>query len=215
MTDEPESDEIKKEIIKQKAAWITYGHQSQRDSLDFLDNAAKYLIGLVSVVYTLYTSILTYFGLNGQISFSFLYFIPLIIIFFSFVATLFVFNPGKNQVDYYDPISIMEVTIKRAGEKRVYLSIGIIIFILGVISIPCVVGFGLLNTHQQVQLIVPEEKMSDYRMIPIEFEKNSTTTSPLTLLKTDEKSCTVQLVNGDIVQLNKSWIKVLIIKQVT
>jgi len=213
MTDESDPDEIKKEINKQKAAWITFGHQSQRDSSEFLDNTAKYFIGLVSIVYTLYTSILTYFGLNGQISFSFLYFIPLIFIFFSFVATLSVFNPGKSQVDYYDYISIMGATIKRAGEKRLYLSIGIIIFIVGVLSIPCVVGFGLLNTHQQVQLIVPEEKISDFKTIPIEFEKNSTKTMPLTLLKMDEKSYTIQLVNGDVIQLNKSWIKILIIKR--
>jgi bifunctional DNase/RNase len=107
----------------------------------------------------------------------------------------------------------MGTTIKRAGEKRFYLSIGIIIFILGVLSIPCVVGFGLLNTQPQVQLIVLDEKIPDFKMIPIEFEINSTRTIPLTLLKMDEKSYTIQLMNGDIIQLNKSWIKVLIIKR--
>jgi hypothetical protein len=70
-----------------------------------------------------------------------------------------------------------------------------------------------LNTHQHVQLIVPEEKMSDFKTIPIEFEKNSTKTMPLTLLTMDERSYMIQLVNGDVIQLNKSWIKILIIKQ--
>jgi hypothetical protein len=213
MTDEPDPDEIIKEINKQKAAWITYGHQSQRDSLDSLDNAAKYLIGLVSIVYTLYTSILTYFGINGQISFSILYFIPLAIIFISLIVTLFVFSPGKRQVDFYDYTSIMGATIKRAKEKRLYLSIGIIIFILGVISIPCVVGYGIFTTQHQVQLIVSDDKIQDLKTIPIEFEINSSRTMPLTLLKMDDKSYTIQLGNGDIIQLNKSWIKVLIIKQ--
>jgi hypothetical protein len=61
----------------------------------------------------------------------------------SLAITLLVFTPGKANVDYYDPKSVMQMTINRAKEKRTYLIWGIFLFVIGIISMPMIIALGL------------------------------------------------------------------------
>lgn len=198
---------IEEELNKQQIEWIAYAQKSQRDSLDNLDTTAKYFVGLVSVVYTFYTSILTYFGLTGQLQMSVYLFVPVVGILLSLALTLLVFSPAKTVVNYSDPTSIMNATIERAKEKRKWLNWGIFLFVISIVLIPVVTGFVFEQLHQNVQLVVSEDSVSYLKSNGVNFEENLTITLPLSIINFDNTSYTVKLNNGNIIKLDKKWVK--------
>jgi len=190
--------------------WVKYGHDLIKDSSKKQDEIAKYFIGLVSGIITIYTVILTFFGLSQITDLTIVIVMPLIFIIISLGLSLLVFKPQMKEIPLDDPVGIMGMTAERNRIKYYYLSAGIVFFVIGIFSIPFVIGIGSIYPQENIQLIVFENKQPLLETIPITFESNTLKTVPLKLVKQDDKKVVVILENGNIAELSKDWIEVII-----
>lgn len=190
--------------------WVKYGHDLIKDSSKKQDEIAKYSIGLISGIITIYTVLLTFFGLSQITDLTIVIAIPLILIIISLGSFLLVFKPQMKEITLDDPVRIMETTAERSRIKYNYLLAGIGFFIVGIFSIPFVIGIGSIYPQENVQLIVFENKQPLLETIPITFESGTLKTVPLKLVKQDDKKVVVILENGNIAELSKDWIEMII-----
>jgi hypothetical protein len=190
--------------------WGKYGHSLIKDSLKTQDETAKYIIGLISTVVALYTTLLTYFGLSGQSDISVYVIIPLLLMLSGLGVSLLVFKPETKSIDPSDPVGIMIAVSERSRTKYYFLSAGIILFVLGIISIPLVLGMGTVHPSGKVQLLVVAEKKPILENISVAFEPGTMKTMPLILEQEDQKTYTVSLNNGDKTIISKDWVQAIV-----
>ncbi|PKL69200.1 MAG: hypothetical protein CVV30_06380 [Methanomicrobiales archaeon HGW-Methanomicrobiales-1] len=195
------------DIPEEWMEWQKYGHSLIKESLKTQDETAKYVIGLVSTVVALYTSILTYFGLSGQANISIFVIIPLLCMLVSLGVALLVFKPEMEILDLNDPVRIMKTVAHRSRHKYIFLSIGIIVFVIGILTIPFVIGIGTVHNPEKVQFVVIEDKKPVFENLSVSFETKSVKTIPLVLVQEDPKTYTIQLSNGNSVKINKEWVQ--------
>jgi magnesium-transporting ATPase (P-type) len=211
-TDDATPKDINPDYPEEWREWQKFGHTLVRESLKSQDETAKYVIGLISTVVTLYTTVLTYLGLSGQASLSIYITVPLGIMIMSLAMTLFVFKPETEQIDLLDPdpVGIMNTVVHRSIHKYYFLSGGILLFIAGIIAIPIVIGIGMTPAPQEVRFIVSENSKLNIENVSMTFESNSLKTTPYTLLQQDQKTYTVLLSDGSRAVLNKDWVQAIV-----
>jgi hypothetical protein len=192
--------------------WQKYGHSLIRDSVTKQDDTAKYLIALVSTIITLYTTLLTFFGLSGQITM--LNVLPLVVILLALGCLLFVFSPEKKTLDLSDPVLISRNVAARGVTKGNFIKVGVVLLCFGIFLIPvCIILPDSLQNPEHAQLIVADEMKPVLENCSIAFVNNSTVTQPLTITHQDSQTYSILFANGDTLELNKTWVRGILINK--
>lgn len=207
---------VEDEIENQKVEWIKFAQQSQRDLAEKYNETAKVLIGLFSTIFAIYTVILTFLGLPTSVKIpNIVAIIPIIFFTASLIFLIYIIGPQKNKnsaINFYNPDEIMNLAISRNKSDHRNLTISVLFFVFGIISIPCVIGVGMINPGEKVQILIIEEKVPLLKSVSVPFEGNTSVTSEILLINSNDKVSTIKLQNGNTVALKNEWIQVISVK---
>ncbi|MGA2120936.1 MAG: hypothetical protein ABSG49_02695 [Methanoregula sp.] len=210
---------VEKEIENQKAEWIKYAQTSQRNLSDKYNETAKTLVTLFSAIFGAFTLLLSFFGLPGQVNVNMWIAMATIICFaVSIIFMVIVIGPREfltspEGLNYSNSDAIWQTVSDRNSKDHRNLSIGIVLFIIGIILIPCSIAISVINPGQNVQVLTTNDKVPYLENLSVSFLGNSSLTEEMLLIRQDTKTYSFKLPNGEVIKLNSDWVQAIVTKQ--
>lgn len=177
----------KNKILPWEEKWFEYWRDSVKDSPKTLDEAAKYVISLVSGVIAIYTGGLTFLGITkitGSVPFDVTLIVPIIFWLASLILCLYTYSPSLYTVKP-DSITAISTTYQDiAKKKNIRFVFGVGAFIFGIFLAALILlgGIGIFpeltqNESHTVQFIVlntSSQKLLDELYITTDTNTNMT-----------------------------------------
>jgi hypothetical protein len=195
--------------------WLEYGRDLLKDAPTVLNEAAKYIISLVTIVIGIYTGGLTFLGIankTGWFPLDISLILPIVIWLLSIGVCVNAYSPDLAS---FKPDSISDIRSKfEAISKHKYkqLRIGVYLFLLGLFVAAALlfIGPGVVPkvdnpAHPTVQFIVGND--SAQRLLDemhIYAENGSHKTIPVILLNSSDSVYKVKLSNNITAEFNKN-----------
>ena len=216
--EEKEIDPVEKELKNQQAEWIKYAQTTERNMGDKYDETAKTFVGLFAGIFGVFTLLLSFFGLPGQVNVNIGIAMGTILCFaLSIICMLIVigprrFIPSSEGMNYADWLGIWQNVADRNKRDHLFLMIGIGLFVLGIVLIPCSIAASIINPGDTVQIVASSDKIPYLNNASITFRNNSTLSDEMHLVRQDAKTYTFRLVNGNKVTVTSDWVQAIVTK---
>jgi hypothetical protein len=224
-TCKPEKTLTARDATKDETDWLDYEEGVQKKLGDYFLTAADKYNDIFIAVNTIYVGLLTLFGLISNNTLKILQF-PVVIVFLlpvlAWIWGIFFFfrikNPSITEERPNSPTAIRETLYTTNVEKARNYRKGLLCFATGLLLIPVALLIGSYwaalpapqPVAQDVQIIFSDDTIIS--QIPIDLVNGTNKTVVISLVNTTDSGYQVKLANGDIVGLDKTWIKTIIYK---
>lgn len=213
---DPKPDPFDTALQEQEIEWIKYAQQSQRELGQKYDETAKALVGLFAGIFGAFTLLLTFFGLPGSVDIDNLYAMVTILFFAGSIICMVIviaprdLIPSSNGMQYDNALEIWKKIAKGNRQDHIVLSVGVGLFIIGIILIPVAIALNVTSPGDTVRIVAPADKILSLQNASISFEANSTLSEEMHLLRKDEKTYTFLLANGNTVTVSSDFVQAVV-----
>lgn len=218
---------IVRDATSEDLEWLKFHNEQARKIGDiFIASAEKYS-DIFTAINVIYVGLLTFIGLasggvlkNLSFPLSIVFLFPVIFWIAGMYCFLLVKQPFFTEYPDNSPSDIRQALMESNIKKGKYYRNGIICFGFGILLmiIPLIMGLYITAIPEpttpatNVQLIIGNDHVQYVKQIPIEFVPNTNKTVTVTLVKTAGTDYLILLQNGDHVDINKSWVELVVKK---
>ncbi|MBI5634696.1 MAG: hypothetical protein HZA15_14600 [Nitrospirae bacterium] len=127
----PEPDPL---LDETRAFWREIGKSMIRESIGTIDEAAKQMLGVISLLEGLYFHAITFSDLRGKINNDLLiiYLLPIVLLLASLIAALIVFAPDRYRLNFTSAEASKIVYERVIRIKQVAFQVAAIFLVLGI-----------------------------------------------------------------------------------
>lgn len=213
------------DVTPEDLEWLKFNDEQIRKIGEYFIASADKYSDIFTAINAIYIGLLTFFGLASGGVLKIIEF-PLSIVFMApticWIGAMFYFFQVKQPFfTSYSPDSpsdirnaLSEANIKKGRNYRN----GIFLFGIGILCmvVPLVLGLYVATTPgpaapaADVQLVIGNDYVQYVRQIPIEFVPSTNKTVTVSLVRTTDTFYQIKLLNGDKVDIDKSWVKVVV-----
>ena len=205
--------------------WLEFHNLEIQKMGDYLIASADKYSDIFTAINAIYAGLLAFIGLTNSgvlknivFPLSLIFLIPI----FCWIIAIFCFFQVKQPYfTSYSPDSPDEIrkavsasNIAKAG----YYQKGLILFGIGILFMVIPLTLGLYITtvpdsaaiSGKVQLVIGNEYVEYLKQVPVDFVPGTNKTEPVSLVKISDTVYRIKTQNGDQVDINKTWVEILI-----
>ena len=215
-----------RDATQDETDWVKHDHDAQKElGQHFIDKAGEYQT-IWTAVYGIYTTLLIAFGLmNGTVLTmlilpgGLIFLLPILGWLVGIYYFFRVLQPEIGKLPPNSPSAIQGAVYAANVQKAINYRNGLWAFGIGVLLMVPALGagsyFASLTPAQatgNVQLVVTDDAPPFLSQIPIELVPGTNRTVVVSLVKTTDSGYSIRLANGDIADLPKDWVRLVIRK---